>query len=104
MLEIWDFGIRREVPCSDCWPDGHCSMNCGPAIQIIVPGVEVARVEPGWKWATGQAARTDLKTKRRPFTERRDQKTQRPPAPIDRGGRIVPDGGALEVVRPRKAN
>lgn len=32
-----DFGIRRVPPCGDCWPDGHCSMNCGPAIQIIVP-------------------------------------------------------------------
>ena len=27
-----DFGIRSNPPCGDCWPDGHCSMNCGPAV------------------------------------------------------------------------
>lgn len=31
------FGIRSVPPCSDCYEDGQCSMNCGP--------VAVARTE-----------------------------------------------------------
>lgn len=27
-----DFGVRRDPPCSDCDRDGHCTMNCGPAL------------------------------------------------------------------------
>jgi hypothetical protein len=27
-----DFGIRSNPPCGDCWENGHCSMNCGPAV------------------------------------------------------------------------
>ena len=34
---IMCFGIRREPPCSDCWPDGQCSMNCGPAVKVEYP-------------------------------------------------------------------
>jgi hypothetical protein len=26
-----NFGIRSIPPCGDCWEDGTCSMNCGPA-------------------------------------------------------------------------
>lgn len=29
-----DFGIRSVPPCGDCWPDGHCAMNCGPAVKL----------------------------------------------------------------------
>lgn len=26
------FGFRSVPPCSDCWDDGQCSMNCGPRV------------------------------------------------------------------------
>lgn len=32
-LPVMDFGIRSVPPCEDCWEDGHCSMNCGPAVK-----------------------------------------------------------------------
>lgn len=28
MITMHDFGIRLVPPCSDCYEDGHCSMNC----------------------------------------------------------------------------
>lgn len=31
------FGIRSIPPCSDCWEDGQCSMNCGPCIGDNMP-------------------------------------------------------------------
>ena len=34
----YSFGIRSVPPCSDCWEDGQCSMNCskpGAAAQIV---------------------------------------------------------------------
>ncbi len=30
-----DFGKRRDPPCGDCDSDGHCTMNCGPAICSV---------------------------------------------------------------------
>lgn len=33
MNALPDFGIRSVPPCGDCYDDGHCSMNCGPAIK-----------------------------------------------------------------------
>ena len=31
----YSFGIRSVPPCSDCWEDGQCSMNCGPSVPAI---------------------------------------------------------------------
>lgn len=31
MIELFEFGIRSVPPCEDCWENGQCSMNCGPA-------------------------------------------------------------------------
>lgn len=33
---------KRDNPCEDCWPDGYCSMNCGPYC-----GVKTERKENG---------------------------------------------------------
>ena len=33
MISVMEFGIRRVPPCSDCWENGQCSMNCGPAVR-----------------------------------------------------------------------
>lgn len=33
MTPLPDFGIRSIPPCGDCYEDGHCSMNCGRAIE-----------------------------------------------------------------------
>lgn len=42
----YDFG-KRKNPCGDCW-DGHCTMNCGPAImsdiETIVFGKRRAKI------------------------------------------------------------
>ena len=32
-MYLYRFGIRSVPPCDDCWEDGVCSMNCGPAKQ-----------------------------------------------------------------------
>ena len=40
MTSLDCFGIRSIPPCSDCWEDGQCSMNCGPAIphaEVLPP-------------------------------------------------------------------
>ena len=29
-LPVTNFGRRSKEPCEDCWPDGTCTMNCGP--------------------------------------------------------------------------
>ena len=34
MFQILEFGIRSVPPCSDCWENGQCSMNCGPSVRI----------------------------------------------------------------------
>jgi hypothetical protein len=33
MISVMEFGIRRVPPCSDCWENGQCSMNCGPRVE-----------------------------------------------------------------------
>jgi hypothetical protein len=35
---VYRFGIRSVPPCPDCWEDGQCSMNCGPAVKPPAPG------------------------------------------------------------------
>jgi hypothetical protein len=32
-MRLDSFGVRSMPPCADCYDDGHCSMNCGPAIK-----------------------------------------------------------------------
>ena len=31
-LPVTNFGRRSKEPCEDCWPDGTCTMNCGPTV------------------------------------------------------------------------
>ena len=31
-LTVTNFGKRSKEPCEDCWPDGTCTMNCGPTV------------------------------------------------------------------------
>ena len=45
----YDFGIRSIPPCSDCWEDGHCSMNCGPAAKSIIQISEEEKVSKNAK-------------------------------------------------------
>lgn len=45
----YDFGIRSIPPCSDCWEDGHCSMNCGPATKPIIQISEEEKVSKNAK-------------------------------------------------------
>ncbi len=37
MTSLDRFGIRSVPPCSDCWEDGQCSMNCGPCVPAAPP-------------------------------------------------------------------
>lgn len=43
-LHVMDFGVRSVPPCEDCWENGHCSMNCGPAAKPIIQISEEEKV------------------------------------------------------------
>lgn len=55
MQPIIDFGKRRKVPCSDCNEKGHCTMNCGPPLDLekLAEAARSAQqsVRPKSRWA-----------------------------------------------------
>lgn len=44
------FGARSVPPCGDCYDDGHCSMNCGPAAPVVKTFFVDPPIPTGFEW------------------------------------------------------